>query len=267
MDNIGERLKYLRKDVLKITQAGMADKLNIAKSSISRIEAGTIKPLDRTICDICRVFKINEEWLRYGNGDIFTEEPDTDIGKLAKKYNLSTTEHNLLLSYIEMPEEDRKSITSFFQRFVELEMGIEKEIVVESKADNIRKINFETVELKVYEQKASAGIGNYFMADDDSYIMQQFDKKDVPKNADFCIYADGDSMMPKIEDNDLLFIKYTSNINFGEIGIFIVDNDVLCKKLERVEDNVVLRSLNPKYKDIVLNEYNYVKTIGRVIGV
>ena len=40
---------------------------------MGNIEIGRIAVTDRVISDICEKFNVNEEWLRYGTGDIFLE--------------------------------------------------------------------------------------------------------------------------------------------------------------------------------------------------
>ena len=68
-----ERIKYLRKDILKLTQQEFSDSLKISRSNMGNIEIGRIAVTDRVICDICEKFNINEEWLRTGNGSMYIE--------------------------------------------------------------------------------------------------------------------------------------------------------------------------------------------------
>ena len=70
---IHERIKYLRKDILKLTQQEFSDSLKISRSNMGNIEIGRIAVTDRVICDICEKFNINEEWLRTGNGSMYIE--------------------------------------------------------------------------------------------------------------------------------------------------------------------------------------------------
>lgn len=70
---IGERIRYLRKDCLKIKSAiEFGNKIGISGSNISNIETGRVNATDRVILDICTVFDVNEDWLRNGG-------PDDDI--------------------------------------------------------------------------------------------------------------------------------------------------------------------------------------------
>lgn len=69
-----ERLKILRK-TLKINQTNFAKQLGITQTAYSMIENG-INPLsDRHIKVICSAFKVNENWLRTGDGDMFFSSP------------------------------------------------------------------------------------------------------------------------------------------------------------------------------------------------
>ena len=61
-----ERIKHLRKDVLKMSQKDFAEQLNLSENFVWMIEKGNRIPSDRTISDICRIFDIQEDWLRHG---------------------------------------------------------------------------------------------------------------------------------------------------------------------------------------------------------
>lgn len=79
---MNERLKELRK-ALGLTQEVFAKPLNINRSNIANIERGEQMLSDRTIADICRVYDVNEIWLRTGVGEMFQprtrEEEITDF--------------------------------------------------------------------------------------------------------------------------------------------------------------------------------------------
>lgn len=68
--DIGQRIKQVRKES-GLTQAKFADRLNLKKSTVGNYEVGLLIPSDRTIADICRVFDINETWLRTGEGEMY----------------------------------------------------------------------------------------------------------------------------------------------------------------------------------------------------
>lgn len=51
-----------------------AEKINVSQSLVSLICSGKANPSDRTISDICRVFGVNEIWLRTGDGEMLTKK-------------------------------------------------------------------------------------------------------------------------------------------------------------------------------------------------
>ena len=67
---IGQRIKKIRSSK-KLTQDDFAEIIGLTKNFISLIETGNRTPSDRTISDICRVFHVNESWLRTGDGEMF----------------------------------------------------------------------------------------------------------------------------------------------------------------------------------------------------
>lgn len=70
MKLVNERIKYLRKDILSLTQEKFAEKIGLKRNTIAMYESGDKIPSDRTIKDICREFEIDEDWLRTGEGEM-----------------------------------------------------------------------------------------------------------------------------------------------------------------------------------------------------
>lgn len=79
MSTIGERIKEVRK-LRGFTQQRFADALGLKQNTIATYEMNKTIPSDRTIADICREFRIREEWLRTGEGDM--DIADTQRDKL-----------------------------------------------------------------------------------------------------------------------------------------------------------------------------------------
>lgn len=73
-----ERIKKLRKE-LNLTQQAFADKLSIKRNTIANYELGRNAPVDSVIALICREFRVNEEWLRSGKGEMFLPQEDFNL--------------------------------------------------------------------------------------------------------------------------------------------------------------------------------------------
>lgn len=74
---VDERVHYLRKTLLRITQGDFAARIKMSRSNFSNIENGNTKPTDRVLSDICREFSVSRDWLETGAEPVFTAEDDT----------------------------------------------------------------------------------------------------------------------------------------------------------------------------------------------
>lgn len=70
---VNERVKHLRKEVLKQTQQTFSDEIKISRSNLGNIETGEVAVTERVFYSICEKFNVNEKWLRTGKGKIFVE--------------------------------------------------------------------------------------------------------------------------------------------------------------------------------------------------
>lgn len=67
-----ERISYIIKS-LGIKKVEFAKALNVSGAFVSQMCSGDGAPSDRTIADICRIFNVNEAWLRTGIGEPFIQ--------------------------------------------------------------------------------------------------------------------------------------------------------------------------------------------------
>ena len=69
MNAMNERIEICIKDS-GLNKTAFAKKLGVTQPFISKLCSGVSQPSDRTISDICREFRINETWLRTGEGEM-----------------------------------------------------------------------------------------------------------------------------------------------------------------------------------------------------
>ncbi|WP_275543835.1 XRE family transcriptional regulator [Streptococcus sp. Marseille-P8640] len=116
------------------------------------------------------------------------------------------------------------------------------------------------------EGLVAAGHGTF--QEDNLHMEVRLRANDVPDEYDTIAKVAGDSMEPLIEDNDLLFIKVTSQVDINDIGIFQINGKNFVKKLKRDYDGSwYLQSLNSGYEEIHLSEDDDIRTIGEVISI
>ena len=116
------------------------------------------------------------------------------------------------------------------------------------------------------EGLVAAGHGTF--QEDNLHMEVRLRANDVPNEYDTIAKVAGDSMEPLIEDNDLLFIKVTSQVDVNDIGIFQINGKNFVKKLKRDYDGSwYLQSLNSGYEEIHLSEDDDIRTIGEVVEI
>ncbi len=80
---MNERLKQLRK-ALGLTQQEFADKIGSKRNTIAKYETNTNVPSTAVLSLICRVFNVNEKWIKSGEGEMFLPiTRDDEIAKLS----------------------------------------------------------------------------------------------------------------------------------------------------------------------------------------
>lgn len=103
----------------------------------------------------------------------------------------------------------------------------------------------------------SAGTGEW---QDDNFKEEIEYDGQIPPH-DYVVRVNGDSMLPLFEDNQILFVRKTHEVRDGQIIVCMLNNETYVKKI--MGNRLV--SLNKKYKDILINEYDDFKVIGVVV--
>lgn len=79
---MNERIKIIR-NVLGMTQQEFADSIKVKRNTVATYEMGRSLPSDSAVALICKEHNVNEEWLRYGTGEMFCPVNKNDeIAKL-----------------------------------------------------------------------------------------------------------------------------------------------------------------------------------------
>lgn len=116
METINDRIASVAQ-VSGLTKTAFAEKLNLSQPFVSRLIKGETSPSDRTIRDICRVFSVNESWLRTGGGDM--KKPQTRDEQLAEIFaavQLSDdAKARLVKAFASLPDEAYPQLYTWFQ--------------------------------------------------------------------------------------------------------------------------------------------------------
>ncbi|WP_070030325.1 helix-turn-helix domain-containing protein [Streptococcus agalactiae] len=213
-----------------LTMEELAEAIGKTKSTISKWESGTRAPKIYEIEDIAQYFDISPQRLMFGD----------NISKIQSIFeNLNSDRQNAVIEFAEKQINDQEN--------------------------NVISINDSRKRISAYvEGVVAAGDGTY--QEDNLHMEVNLIEDEVPDKYDTIAQVVGDSMEPQIFNDDLLFIKVTSQVDPNEIGIFQINNKNFVKKLRRDYDGqYYLQSLNSKYDDIYFDEDDEIRTIGLVI--
>lgn len=83
MTTIADRFKDIRANK-RLTQAALAEMLEVKKQAISNIEGGYNYPSIELIIKLIETFNINANWLLTGKGDVYIEASDELSPELEK---------------------------------------------------------------------------------------------------------------------------------------------------------------------------------------
>lgn len=84
-----ERIRFLRKDTLKISQTEFAEKLGVTRTVIKNLELNVLARPDQKLSLLklmCKEFNVSEDWLLNGEGEMFLPiSRKTQIEKLTNQ--------------------------------------------------------------------------------------------------------------------------------------------------------------------------------------
>ena len=223
-----------------MSMSELARRVGIAKSTMSRYFNKTREfPLNKAD-DFARIFNITPEFL-LGIQKENKEKPE--ILTIYNQLEEPRQEKVLDFANAQLDEQESSKVASIFE-----------------------KVSNEDYIIDYVEGLVAAGHGTF--QEDNLHMEVRLRAEDVPEEYDTIAKVAGDSMEPLIEDNDLLFIKVTSQVDINSIGIFQVNGKNFVKKLKRDYDGSwYLQSLNSGYEEIYLTENDDIRTIGEVVDI
>lgn len=238
-EDLSRKLKQARANC-GLTQIQVCKKLGVKQSRFSAWENGVSEPDVKTFLELCKI---------YGIDDIFSY------------FGAARTEISENIDYARLNDAivKLKQIATNFEAFESVCNCLNFEY---SRDLDSRLLKFKTRErpIPVFLQPATAGLGNY-INDSSSEIMQL----SAPPDADIGIRISGNSMEPIICDQEIVFVKYQPSVHVGEIGIFNLNGDAYCKKLDKIHGSPCLVSLNQSYPPIFLKSVDTLVTYGKVL--
>lgn len=113
---IGERIKKIRK-TLQLNQVSFAEKINLKQAAIGLIENNQRNVSDRVIHDICLMYQVNEDWLRFEKGEMFAKPDTFSLDEYAKLNGMTDLELDVIKCYLQLPADVRKLVLEHFKKY------------------------------------------------------------------------------------------------------------------------------------------------------
>lgn len=146
---INERLKFLRKSVLDITQEEFAKKIDVSTSNIGGLEIGRTNLTERVIKSICTTFGVSEEWLRDGIGDPIADGEKHVLYQLKEYFDLEDIDIDIVMTYSRLPLKYR----ILFRQYIKLIVDHENNTYIsdiENRLENEVSINSNSEQYETY---------------------------------------------------------------------------------------------------------------------
>lgn len=121
MNNINERIREIR-EYLKLSRNDFGERLGLSGDSINNLERGRVVIKDFIIKLISQEFNVDENWLRTGEGSMFTLELDEDtmlVEQLLNEYDnplfseIKSLVFNIMKVYNQLDPKSQQVIDDF----------------------------------------------------------------------------------------------------------------------------------------------------------
>ena len=167
-----------------------------------------------------------------------------------KDLKIPTEYQSLISSYQELSKDNQQLLQDIISSMIDIQNANKKR----------SEIEYTTIRHSLH--KVSAGLGEA-LNDEDNWEDIEVVSTPESEMADFAVTIGGESMSPVFHDGDIVLVKEQPNIEIGQIGIFICDNEGFIKEAGR--DRLI--SHNPEFKDIYPSENTQIECKGLVLGI
>ena len=260
MDYI-KRIKEV-KNARKMTNDELAERTGIPGGTLSKILAGISEsPKFCNIVAICEALNCSLDYIMYGEeenkNNYLLDDEEIEV---IERYRALDTRGKVTVrgvldheaSFAEGGEQPpKRNARVFLQKTLKERLA---HACVESDNGLTRR------SLPLFDLPISAGPGEFLDGEEKGSITVRDTTR--TREADFALRISGNSMEPRYHDGDILLVQRAESVEFGELGVFILDGCGFFK----VYGGDRLYSLNPEYGDILLKDFESIRVAGRVIG-
>ena len=255
-----DRIKTIKSEK-KITNDMLSEMTGIPLGTLSKILAGiSDSPKLSNIVAICDALDCSLDYILTG------------IPENTNNYTLEESEMTLIENYRKLDKHSRELVSMVINKEAERATDSSADIrtrnsrtqgrgaVILSRESMKQAAGLGKRKISLFDLPVSAGTG-VFLTDTESVTIS-IPSTAQTESADYALRIKGNSMEPKYRDGDILLVEECDAVEYGELGIFILDGDGYFKKYEG--DRLV--SLNPDYAPILLKNFEEISCCGKVVG-
>jgi len=218
----GEQLRR-RREELGLSRAELAERLGVSRSAVGNYETGVSTPKEDILLRLFDALQVDPNYLYQ---DSFH----------AQGFVCSGEEQRLLEKLRRLPLTGRQTVHSLVNALGTWQAELEGQQM--APAPRV---------IPLYASPAAAGFAAPVFGEDYEPLTVT---GDVPAGAELAVRIQGDSMAPWIADGSIVYVNHDPLAN-GDVGIFCVDGDMLCKQYYRDPLGMVyLFSLNRRRADM-----------------
>ena len=219
-------------DFKGVSVSSVLTRCGLSKSYGTNWKRGSVPSLDAVIA-IAEELNVSLDYIAFG-----------------KDSTIPTEYQSLITSYQELSKDNQQLLKDIITSMIDIQTANKKR----------SEIEYTTIRHSLH--KVSAGLGE---ALDDEDNWEDIEVVSTPESemADFAITVVGESMSPNFHDGDIVLVKEQPEIEIGQIGIFICNNEGFIKEAGR--DRLI--SHNPKFDDIYPSENSEIICEGLVLGI
>ena len=220
--SFGERLRR-RREELGISRFELAERLGVSRSAIGNYETGVSAPKEDVLLRLFDALQVDPNYLF------------RDSFRAPAAFSCSGEEQRLLEKYRRLSLTGRQTVYALLDSLGAWQSELEED-----------RGAAEPRVIPLYRSPAAAGYAAPVFGEDFEPLTVT---GDVPAGAELAVRIQGDSMEPQIADGSVVYVNHDPLQN-GDVGIFCVDGDMLCKQYYKDPmGRVYLFSLNRRRAD------------------
>lgn len=225
-----------------LSQKQLAESLNIKPNTFSGYETGAHDPKSNILLSIAKKCNTTVDFLLgLTDNPNVSNELNNYINEEEKKY---------LYKYNQLDLYGKNTVNAVINKELERIQDMQNKINNQAEKTAYRKTAY-------YDMPVCAGTGNPLDYENLSSI---YIAEEIPPLTDYVLRISGNSMEPTFYDGDYIYVQKKDSLNFGDIGIFIIDGSVYLKEYAREG----LISHNSDYP--VIHGDENIRCLGKVLG-